>query len=145
MFTFFVKIRQNTETRSPRKRDNPKPTKTIIAPVPITFDVTRISWAEVRFLIFDAILGELTVNSFLLFCIDSSRVWFTPVQTQMHDVVFITIFVTFFVEGAGFVGAICVVSVVVVVGVVVVGVVVVGVVFEVAKHESGLVIGFFIA
>lgn len=68
----------------------------------------------------------------------------------MHDVVFITIFVTFLVEDASFVGVICVVSVVVVVGVVVVGVVVVGVVvvgvvFEVAKHESGLVIGFFIA
>lgn len=66
----------------------------------------------------------------------------------MHDVVFITIFVMFFVEG--FVGVICVVSVVVVVGVVVVGVVVVGVVvvgvvFEVAKHKSRLVIGFFIA
>lgn len=68
----------------------------------------------------------------------------------MHDVVFITIFVTFFVEDTGFVGVICVVSVVVVVGVVVVsvvvvGVAVVGVVVEVAKHKSRLVIGFFIA
>lgn len=73
----------------------------------------------------------------------------------MHDVVFITIFVTFFVEDTGFVGVICVVSVVIVVGVVVVGVVVVGVVVvgvvvvgfvvEVAQHKSRLVIGFFIA
>lgn len=62
---------------------------------------------------------------------------------QIHDVVFITIFVTFFVGDVGFVGVIVVVSVVVVVDVVVVGVVVVGVVFEVAKHDSGLVLGFF--
>lgn len=69
---------------------------------------------------------------------------------QMHDVVFITLNVTFFVEGTDVVGVIVVVSVVVVVGVVVVDIVivdavVVGVVVEVAKHESGLVIGFFIA
>lgn len=70
---------------------------------------------------------------------------------QMHDVVFITLNVTFFVEGTDVVGVIVVVSVVVVVGVVVVvdivivDAVVVGVVVEVAKHESGLVIGFFIA
>lgn len=72
----------------------------------------------------------------------------------MHDVVFIAIFVTFFAENANFVGVIVVVGVVVigvvvlgvlVVGVVVIGVVVVGVVVEVAKHKSGLVLGFFIA
>lgn len=63
----------------------------------------------------------------------------------MHDVVFITIFVTFFVEDAGFVDVIVVLSVVVVLGVVVVDAVVVGVVFEVVQHKSGLVIGFFIA
>lgn len=73
----------------------------------------------------------------------------------MHDVVFITIFVTFFVEDAGFVDVIVVLSVVVVVGVVVlgvvvvgvvvIGVVVVGVVVEVAQHKSGLVIEIFIA
>lgn len=60
----------------------------------------------------------------------------------MHDVVFIAMFVTFFVKNANFVGVIVVVGVV---GVVVVGVVVVGVVFEVAKHKSGLIIGFLIA
>lgn len=69
---------------------------------------------------------------------------------QMHDVIFITLYVTFFVEGTVVVGVVVVVSVVVVIGVVVVGVVavgvvVVGVVVEVAKHRSGLVIGFFIA
>lgn len=63
----------------------------------------------------------------------------------MHDVVFISIFVTFFVEDAGFVGVIVVVSVVVVVGVVVVDAVVVGVVVEVPQHKSGLVIEIFIA
>lgn len=74
---------------------------------------------------------------------------------QIHDVVFITLYVTFFVEGTDVVGVVVVVSVVVVIGVVVVGVVVAGVVVvgvviegvvvEVAKHNSGLVIGFFIA
>lgn len=74
---------------------------------------------------------------------------------QMHDVVFITLYVSFFVEGTDVLGVVVVVSVVVVigvvvlgvlvVGVVVIGVVVVGVVVEVAKHKSGLVLGFFIA
>lgn len=74
---------------------------------------------------------------------------------QIHDVVFITLYVTFSVEGTDDVGVVVVVSVVVVigvvvlgvlvVGVVVIGVVVVGVVVEVAKHKSGLVLGFFIA
>lgn len=74
---------------------------------------------------------------------------------QIHDVVFITLYVTFFVEGTDDVGVVVVVSVVVVigvvvlgflvVGVVVIGVVVVGVVVEVAQHKSGLVIEIFIA
>lgn len=68
----------------------------------------------------------------------------------MHDVVFITLYVTFFVEGTVVLGVVVLLSAVVVidvvlVGVVVVGVVVVGVVVEVAKHKSRLVIGFFIA
>lgn len=73
---------------------------------------------------------------------------------QIHDVVFITLYVTFFVEDTD-VGVVVVVSVVVVigvvvlgvvvVGVVVIGVVVVGVVVEVAQHKSGLVIEIFIA
>lgn len=74
---------------------------------------------------------------------------------QIHDVVFITLYVTFSVEGTDDVGVVVVVSVVVVigvvvlgvlvVGVVVIGVVVVGVVVEVAQHKSGLVIEMFIA
>lgn len=69
--------------------------------------------------------------------------------------VFITLYVTFSVEDTDVLGVVVVVSVVVVigvvvlgglvVGVVVIGVVVVGVVFAIAKHKSGLVIGFFIA
>lgn len=74
---------------------------------------------------------------------------------QIHDVVFITLYVTFSVEDTDVLGVVVVVSVVVVIGVVVLGVlvvgvvvicvVVVGVVVEVAKHKSGLVLGFFIA
>lgn len=66
-------------------------------------------------------------------------------QVQIHDVVFITIIVTSFVEGSDAVGVIVVVSVGFVVDVVVVGAVVVGVVVEGVKHKSGLVVGFFIA
>lgn len=69
-------------------------------------------------------------------------------QTQIHDVVFITIRVTSIVAGV-----LVVVCVVVVVGVVVVVCVVVvvgvaiveGVVANGDKHESGLVIGFLLA
>lgn len=69
---------------------------------------------------------------------------------QIHDVVFITLYVTFSVEGTDVVGVVVVVSVVVVIGVVVlgvfvIGVVVVGVVVEVAQHKYGLVIEIFIA
>lgn len=74
---------------------------------------------------------------------------------QIHDVVFITLYVTFSVEGTDDVGVVVVESVVVVigvvvlgvvvVGVVVIGVVVVGVIVEVAQHKSGLVIEIFIA
>lgn len=69
---------------------------------------------------------------------------------QMHDVIFITLYVTFFVEGTVVLGVVVLLSAIVVigvvlVGVVVVGVVVVGVVVEVAQHKSGLVIEIFIA
>lgn len=57
-------------------------------------------------------------------------------QTQIHDVVFITIRVTSIVAGV-----VVVVCVVVVVAVVVVK----GVVADGGKHESGLVIGFLLA
>lgn len=110
----------------------------IIAIVPITFDVTRISGAEVCFLVVDESSCWFTVNSRLLFSIDSSKVWFTSLQTQIHDVVFIIICVTSLVVDF---------NVVVVVGVVVVVdiVVVVVAVVVVAIHKSGLVIGLLLA
>lgn len=86
------------------------------------------------FLIVDESSGWLTISALFLFSIDSSRVWFTSVQMQAHDVLFITICVTsLFVVVVG-------VGVVVVVVVVIVGVVV-----EVVKHKSGLVIDFLYA
>lgn len=83
---------------SPRKKTNPYTTKPIIATtVAITFDVTRISGAEVRFLVVDVTPFWFTINSLLLFSVLSSTVWFTSLQMQTHDVVFITICVTSFV------------------------------------------------
>lgn len=122
---------------SPRKKNKPTTIKIIIAIEPITFDVTRISGAEVCFLVVDESPCWFTVSSRLLFSIASSKVWFTSVQIQIHDVVLITICVTSLVVG---------VNVVVVVDVVVVGVAVVAVdVVVVAGHKSGPVIELLLA
>lgn len=105
---------------SPRKKTNPYTTKPIIATtVAISFDVTRISGAEVRFLVVDVSPFWFTINSLLLFSVLSSTVWFTSLQMQTHDVVFITICVTSFV--------VVDVIVVIVVGIVAGNVVLVGV------------------
>lgn len=113
-------MKLNTEMISPRKKNNPYTTKPIIATtVAITFDVTRISGAEVRFLVVDVSPFWFTINSLLLFSVLSSTVWFTSLQMQTHDVVFITICVTLFV--------VVDVIVVIVVGIVAGNVVLVGV------------------
>lgn len=135
-----VKIHLNTEMISPRKKNNAYTTKPIIATTePITLDVTRISGAEVCFLVIDVSLCLFTVISLLLFSILSSTDWFTSLQMQIHDVVFIAVCVTSLVVGVVIIEGVMVVVVVVivllidvVVGVVVVKcvVVVVGVVVE---------------
>lgn len=126
---------------SPRKKTNPYTTKPIIATtVAITFDVTRISGAEVRFLVVDVSPFWFTINSLLLFSVLSSTVWFTSLQMQTHDVVFITICVTSFVAVD--------VIVVIVVGIVAGNVVLVGVlvikdvvIFKSAVVVVGVVVG----
>lgn len=85
-------MRDTIEIISARNINNPNTTKIIIATVPITLDVTRISGAEESFLMAEESASWFTVNFLLLFPIDSSRVWLISVQTQIHDVLLITIF-----------------------------------------------------
>lgn len=73
-FEIFVKIKWDTEMISPIMKNNPNTIKMSIAIVPITFDVTRISGAEVCVLVVDESPCWFTVSSRLLFSIDSSKV-----------------------------------------------------------------------
>lgn len=85
-------MRDTIEIISARNKNNPKTTKIIIATVPITLDVTRISGAEESFLLAEESASWFRVNFLLLFPIDSSRDWLISLQTKIHDVLLITIF-----------------------------------------------------
>lgn len=85
-------MRDTIEIISARNKNNPKTTKIIIATVPITLNVTRISGAEESFLMAEESASWFTVNFLLLFPIDSSRDWLISLQTKIHDVLLITIF-----------------------------------------------------
>lgn len=90
-----------------------------------------------------------TVNFLLLFPIDSSRVWLISLQTQIHDVVLITIFVSSsdtcivdFFHGILVVGVVVInVDILVVLDVVVVAV---GVVVVVCVVLRTLIVGVFV-
>lgn len=73
-FEIFVKIKWDTEMISPVMKNNPNTIKMGIAIVSITFDVMRISGAEVCFLVVDESPCWFTVSSRLLFSIASSKV-----------------------------------------------------------------------
>lgn len=137
-----VKIHLNTEMISPRKKNNAYTTKPIIATTePITLDVTRISGAEVCFLVIDVSLCLFTVISLLLFSILSSTDWFTSLQMQIHDVVFIAVCVTSLVVGVVIIEGVMVVVVVVIVLLIDVVVGVVGVVGVVVVKCVVVVVG----
>lgn len=59
--------------------------------VPTTLDVFRSSWADVRFLMLEESSVLFKIKYLLLFSIDSSIVWFSYLQTQTHDMLFIII------------------------------------------------------
>lgn len=112
-------------------------------------DVTRISGAEESFLMAEESASWFTVNFLLLFPIDSSRVWLISLQTQIHDVVLITIFVSSsdtcivdFFHGILVVGVVVInVDILVVLDVVVVAV---GVVVVVCVVLRTLIVGVFV-